>query len=302
MRSRVRSPLRIPHFGPIGLLCQPVDPLPTARDKLKRTPETQEKNERALESIATGSSRPMLPMRTCGTLVVAGISMTDQDRRLVRQIMAKSAAVASFAAEYDLTMQLEGIGLHSRGRLYYSGKSCYRVEGITNGHRIITVSRDEVSQTYFVDLKLLSRSNRIENQSPVDLLHGLSDIRDSFSSTDGETLNFVEEALVDDRKTHHFQGQFRTLSMLGVAKVRMPIEVDLFVDQETCLLLRRVWTQTGKGTLVNAHYKVMGVDLPLDDALFSIDPPLPGIKRVDTMDISRILFSPDDRHQGASLN
>jgi outer membrane lipoprotein-sorting protein len=194
--------------------------------------------------------------------------------------VARSAQIASFAAEYDLTLRLEGIGLHSRGRLYYSGKSCYRVEGITNGHRIITVSRGEVSQTYFVDLKVVSRSNRIENQTPVDLLHGLSDIRDSFSSTDEETLNYVEEALVDDRKTYHFQGRFRTVSMLGVAKVRMPIEVDLFVDQETCLLLRRVWTQTGKGTLVNAHYKVMEVNLPLDDTLFSIDPSLPDIKQI----------------------
>ena len=89
--------------------------------------------------------------------------------------------VASFAAEYDLTMQYEGLGLHSIGRLYYSGTSRYRVEGMTNGHRIITVSRNEVSQTYFVDLKLLSQSNTIENQSPMDLLHGLSDIRDPFS-------------------------------------------------------------------------------------------------------------------------
>jgi hypothetical protein len=243
----------------------------------------------------------MQRVRTGGRLLTDTL-MTDQDRNLVQQITANAAKVVSFAAEYDLTMQFEGIGLHSRGKLYYLGKSCYRVEGITNGHRIITVCRNEVSQTYFVDLKLLSRSNRIENQSPIDLLHGLSDIRDPFSSTDEETLIYAEETFVDGRKTHHFQGHFRTVRIPRVAKVRMPIEVDLYIDQETCLLLRRVWTQTGKGTLVNAHYKVIDVDSSLDDALFSIDLSLPDIKQVDTMDITKILFSSDDRHQGASLN
>jgi hypothetical protein len=228
--------------------------------------------------------------------------VTDQERNLVRQIVATSAKVTSFAAEYNLIMQYEGIGLHSKGKLCYLGKSHYRVEGMTNGHRIITVSRNEVSQTYFVDLKLLSQSNTIENQSPMDLLHGLSDIRDPFSSTEDETLLYVGEAMVDDRKSYHFKGHFRTVSFSGSAKVRMPIEVDLFIDQQTCLLLRRIWTQIGKGTLVTANYKITDTNVPFDDTLFSIDPSLPDIKKIDTMDITRILFSADDRHQGASLN
>ena len=228
--------------------------------------------------------------------------MTDQDSELVRQITETAAKVSSFTAEYDLTMQLEGIGLHSTGKLYYSGNSCYRVEGITNGHRIITVSRNELSQTLFVDLKLLSRSNTIADQSPIDILHGLSDVRDSFSSTDDDTLVYAGETIVDDRKTHHFLGNFRTVIIPGVARVRMPIEVELFVDQEWCLLLRRVWTQIGKATLVSAHYKILNVDVPLADELFSIDLSLRDVKKVDTMDITKILFSPDDRHQGASMN
>jgi hypothetical protein len=235
-------------------------------------------------------------------LALTGIQVTDQDRELVKRILATSGKVASFAAEYDLTMQYEGLGLHSIGRLYYSGTSRYRVEGMTNGHRIITVSRNEVSQTYFVDLKLLSQSNTIENQSPMDLLHGLSDIRDPFSSTDEETLIYVGETTVDDRRSYRFKGEFRTVSISDTVRVRMPIEVDLFIDQQTCLLLRRIWTQIGKGTLVNAHYRITEVDVPFDEALFSIDPSPPGIRKVDTMDITKILFSPDDRHQGASRN
>jgi len=48
--------------------------------------------------------------------------VADQDSELVRQIRATAAEVNSFTAEYDLTMQLESIGLHSTGKLYYSGK------------------------------------------------------------------------------------------------------------------------------------------------------------------------------------
>lgn len=235
-------------------------------------------------------------------LSLAGTQVTDQDRELVERIEATSGKVTSFAAEYDLTMQYEGLGLHSVGKLYYSGTSRYRVEGMTNGHHIITVSRNEVSQTYFVDLKLLSQSNTIENQSPMDLLHGLSDIRDPFSSADEETLIYVGETIVDDRKSYRFKGEFRTVSISDAVKVRMPIEVELFIDQETSLLLRRIWTQIGKGTLVNAHYRITEVDVTFDDALFSIDLSLPGIRKVDRMDITKILFSPDDRHQGASRN
>lgn len=81
----------------------------------------------------------------------------------------------------------------------------------------------------------------------------------------------------------------------------MPIEVDLFTDQEICLLLRRIWTQTGKGTLVSANYRILGTNISLDDSLFSIEAS-PEVRRVDTMDITKTLFFSDDRNQGASMN
>ena len=228
--------------------------------------------------------------------------MTDKERKLVEHIEATAKAVLSFTAEYDLTMHYEGISLHSRGKMFYADQSHYRLEGMTNGQKIITVSRNDISETYFVDQKLISRANKIEEQSPIDILHGLSDIRDSFSSIDKETLTYAGPDVVDDRKVYHFRGRFRILTMEGIGKVRMPIEVDSFTDQESCLLLKRVWTQTGKGTLVNAHYKIMDINLPIDDSLFSFDALSPEVRRVGTMDISKTLFFSDEKNQGASMN
>jgi outer membrane lipoprotein-sorting protein len=228
--------------------------------------------------------------------------MTDQERKLVSQIEATAAEVASFIAEYELTMNHAGISLHSRGKLYYADQSRYRVEGITNGQRIITVSNNEVSQTFFVDQRIVSQSNSMENQSPIDLLHGLSDIRDSFSSTDKETLVYVGKAHIDEQKVHHFKGHFPILPIQGNIRVRMPIEVDLFIDRANCLLLRRIWTQTGKGTLVNANYRIMEINGTIDDSYFSIDVSSPDIRKVDTMDITNTLFFSDEKNTGASMN
>jgi len=71
--------------------------------------------------------------------------MTDQEAKLVSQIEATSAKVASFIAEFDLKMNRAGISLHSRGRMYYAGQARYRVESITNGQRIVSL---DFSYTY----------------------------------------------------------------------------------------------------------------------------------------------------------
>ena len=142
----------------------------------------------------------------------------------------------------------------------------------------------------------------MENQSPIDLLHGLSDVRDCFSSIDRETLVYVGKAHINEQKVHHFKGHFPTLSIPGNLRVRIPIEVDLFIDRARCLLLRRIWTQTGKGVLVNADYRIIEIDGTIDDALFSIDVLSPDIRKVDVMDIADTMFFSDDTHTGASMN
>ena len=70
----------------------------------------------------------------------------------------------------------------------------------------------------------------------------------------------------------------------------------------SCLLLRRIWTQTGKGTLVSADYKVIEKNGTIDDSLFSIDVSSPDIRKVDLMDITNTLFFSDEKHTGASMN
>ena len=228
--------------------------------------------------------------------------MDEHSQRIVSQIRATAALVTSFIAEYNLTMNIAGISLHSRGKLYYADQSRYRVEGITNGQRIVTVSRNEISQTFFVDQKIVSQSNPMENQSPIDLLYGLSDIRDSFSSTDKDTLVYIGKAHIDEQKVHHFKGHFPVLPIPGNLRVRMPIEVDLFIDRVKCLLLRRIWTQTGKGTLVSADYRIIETNGSIDDSNFSIDVSSPDIRKVDLMDITNTLFFSDEKHTGASMN
>jgi hypothetical protein len=228
--------------------------------------------------------------------------MDEHAQKLVSKIRATAALVASFVAEYNLTMNIAGINLHSRGNLYYADRSRYRVEGITNGQKIVTVSRNEVSQTFFVEQKIVSQSNPMESQSPIDLLYGLSDIRDSFSSTDKDTLVYIGKAHIDEQKAHHFKGHFPILPIPGNLRVRMPIEVDLFIDRVSCLLLKRIWTQTGKGTLVSADYKIMETNGSIHDSLFSIDVSSPDIRKVDLMDITNTLFFSDEKHSGASMN
>ena len=228
--------------------------------------------------------------------------MNDKVRELVEQIGATAAKVTSFVAEYDMTMHYKRVSLHSRGKLYYADKTRCRVEGITNGQRIITVSRNGARQTYFVDQKVISRFNTIEDQSPIDLLHGLSDIRDSFSSTDTESLVYIGETLLEGQTVYHFRGHFPVLPMFGFAKVSLPIEVDLFIEQATCLLRRRVWTETGKRALVTTNYRIVGINIPLEDSLFSIDVSSSGIRAVETVDVTKTLFFDDDENQGASTN
>ena len=228
--------------------------------------------------------------------------MNDEERNLVGQIEATASKVTSFIAEYDMTMHYAHISLDSRGRLYYADKKRCRVEGITNGQKIVTVSSNDVRQTYFIDQKVVSRSNTIQDQSPIDLLQGLSDIRDSFSSTDIESLIYVGETLLDEQNLYHFKGHFPVLTIFGISKVRMPIEVDLFIDQASCLLRKRIWTQTGKEALVTSNYRVLDINVPLEDSLFSIDVSSPEIRIVDTMDITKTLFFADDENQGASMN
>jgi outer membrane lipoprotein-sorting protein len=228
--------------------------------------------------------------------------MNDEARKLVAQIEATAAKVTSFVAEYDMTMHYKRVGLHSRGKLYYADKTRYRVEGITNGQRIVTVSRNDARQTYFIDQKVISQSNTIEDQSPIDLLHGLSDIRESFSSTDTESLIYVGETLFEGQTVYHFGGHFPVLPLFGFAKVSLPIEVDLFIEQATCLLRRRIWTETGKQALVTTNYRIVDINIPLEDSLFSIDVSSSTIRVVETIDVTKTLFFADDENQGASTN
>jgi len=228
--------------------------------------------------------------------------MTEGDKSLVSRIETASAAVSSFIASYQLILDYAGVHLNSIGKLYYSGRSRYRVEGITNGQKVITVSKEELSQTFFVDQKVVSQRNSIVDQSPLDLLHGLSDIRDVFASTDRNSLECLGEAAIDDRKVYVFKGSFPILTIPENIKVRMPIDVELFVDQANCLLLKRLWTLGNDEKLVDTKYRIEQINAPIEETLFMLDLSDPEIKKVETMDITKILFFSDDANQGASMN
>lgn len=228
--------------------------------------------------------------------------MTEADKRLVSQIETASSAVVSFIASYQLILNYLGVHLKSKGKLYYSGRTCYRVEGVTNGQKVITVSKEDLSQTFFVDQKVISQRNYIDQQSPLDLLHGLSDIRDVFASIDKQSLEYIGEETIDNRKVYVFRGSFPILTIPENIKVRMPIDVELIVDQSSCLLVRRIWTLKNKERLVDAKYSVDQINSSIEDTLFTLDISDPEIKQVESMDITRTLFFSNDANQGASMN
>lgn len=228
--------------------------------------------------------------------------MTNRDRALVSRIEKLAARVQSFVASYELTMVYATTSIYSKGRLYYAGKHHFRVEGITNGQKVITVSSEDVTETFFVQQKLISQKNTIPDQSPIDLLHGLSDIRDVFISVDRDSLECRGERSVADRITYMFKGSFPVLTIPENIRVRMPIDVELYVDKETCLLVRRVWTTRKGQKLVHADYTLEQTNVELPESCFRLDISDPQVKRVATMDISKILFFSDDLSQGASMN
>jgi len=237
--------------------------------------------------------------------------MSEDCSKLIAEIEARAGTIASFIASFRNRAEVAGRGMSSSGKLYFKYPSRLRSEGLFDEKRIINVSTAETSQRYFIDEKMIWRTDLKELGAAgkaagiSDLLNmGASDPRDPFRIVDRKSLEYGGLSPFGSSNVNLFTGRLKSGLFQWKGLYSRPIDVGLSIDASSCLLVRLTCRslQSPVPVLFEMSYEIEAVDVPLDDSLFTLDGLPSDIKRMDVTGIEAAALSGDIHRQGASKN
>jgi outer membrane lipoprotein-sorting protein len=239
--------------------------------------------------------------------------MTEDVSQLVSQIRERAAMINSLCTDYRSFYHFGPVPFEASGRMQFLRPDRIRTESTVNGKVIISIRNGTTIRRYSptgnemwqYDLK------EIPQTQPMNL--GIVDITDPFFSVEEATLQYEGLHESEGAKMHTFHGSMRVPSMEGLLDTRkgfslryspqVPrIQLRLFINAETGLLLEIIGTDQAGSESFKASYRPVQVNAAVNESIFELNEPKSGYRIVEIKDILISAMNPDYADQPPSLN
>ncbi len=239
--------------------------------------------------------------------------MTEDTARLVGEIRARCRKVTSLVGSYESTSRLQTMPLVARGRFYYLSPDRCRSETVINGSEVVSVRNGSRVERRLPARKEIWRYDLRDLPQSLPLNYPIADYRDPFFAVDEEDLTFEGNEDLDGGPVMRFSARLRNWATRGLLDTRkgfsipyqprgLQIRMTLYISSESGLL-RRIVGSDPKGTVVlNADYRIAGMNVPLDESLFTLEGSAAVFRSIDITDSMVAALNPDMADAEPSVN
>jgi outer membrane lipoprotein-sorting protein len=241
------------------------------------------------------------------------VTMTEEMSKLIGQIHERTKLINSLATEYHSVYYSGLLTFEGNGRMSFLRPDRVRSETTVNGKVIISIRNGTIIKRYSpvgnevwqYDLKDLPQNQPIN--------FGTADITDPLFAVDAESMHYEGLTAFGDTTTYTFLGKMRALPMEGILDTRkgfnlqykprpLQVQLHLFIDFQTGLLLQIIGTNNESSELFKVLYKPIEINGLIDESLFKIDESTSGYRTVEMKDIMISAMNPDYADQPPSKN
>ena len=239
--------------------------------------------------------------------------MNVETERLVREIRAHAGTINSYIADERASSRFGPVQLAYTGRSYFLQPDKHRLEATTNGQATVTVAIGPRVRKYLPAKNEIWEYDIDFQSRMLPLASDISDLRNPFYLTDDTGLDFRGKVTLEDHIMYHFVSTLWHPPDDGLLDTRkgftiryrpkpLPIAVALFVDVGDCLLRKRVGTTADGTKVLEADYRIEGINVSLDESLFQLNDLHGSFRKVALREVFQAALNPDSADAPPSRN
>jgi hypothetical protein len=239
--------------------------------------------------------------------------MSEDVTALMRQLDARAAGIRSFSADYRVEYRSGVMPFTVEGRMSFLRPDKARAEATVNGKPLVAVRNGSRvrrfapggGEAWEYDLK------EIPLRAPLNA--GLDDLSGPFAAVEPGTLRYegIEEA--GGARGHVFVGMMRRVEAEGLMDTRKGFSLRyeqkvpatrlrMRIDPDTGLLLAMAGIDEAGEPAFQKTFSLREVNGPMDESLFRMEEPPPGLRVVRVTDLMIHAMDPDFADRPPSMN